>query len=332
MAKFAVRLITVFSAGLIALTLAAWFFNAWLQEPGPLTTHKTIILPPGLGVQAIADRLVSAGAIHHPTLFKVAVSIRRGDRFLKAGEYELTPGATPEALIDNLILGKTVVHKITVPEGLSVSQVYDLVTETPTLSGRLDKSFSEGSLLPNTYHYSRGHNRNALLQQMETLMKNTLEQLWIERDPNLPLKTPIEGVILASIIEKETSLPQERARISAVFINRLRLGMPLQSDPTVVYGMTQGERPLGRPLKRKDLRDKDNLYNTYRHLGLPPGPIANPGKASLVAALSPLETTELYFVADGQGGHNFAETLAEHNKNVKLWRKHQKQKLDCGAC
>ncbi len=332
MAKFAVRLITVFSAGLIALTLAAWFFNAWLQKPGPLTTHETIILTPGLGVQAIADTLVSAGAIHQPTLFVVAVSIRRGDKFLKAGEYKLTPRATPEAIIDKLILGKTVVHKITVPEGLSVWQVYDLVTKTPTLSGRIDPRFSEGSLLPNTYHYSRGHDRNALLQKMETLMSNTLEQLWTERDPTLPLKTPIEAVILASIIEKETSLPQERRKISGVFINRLRLRMPLQSDPTVVYGVTQGKQPLGRPLKLQELRDKDNLYNTYRHLGLPPGPIANPGKDSLRAALSPLETTALYFVADGQGGHNFAETLAEHNKNVKLWRKHRKQELDCGAC
>ena len=332
MAKFSVRLIAIFSVGLICLTSTAWFFNGWLQKPGPLRTHETIILSPGLGVQAIADRLVSIGAIHQPTLFRVAVSLRRGDKFLKAGEYQLAPGATPESIIDDLILGKTVIHKVTVPEGLSVSQVYALVTKTPTLSGTINTRFSEGSLLPNTYHYSRGYDRNALLQNMETLMNDTLEQLWIERDPNLPLETPFEAVILASIIEKETSLPQERPRISGVFINRLRLGMLLQSDPTVVYGITQGKQPLGRPLRLHDLRDKDNLYNTYRHLGLPPGPISNPGKASLLAALSPLETPDLYFVADGQGGHNFAETLAEHNKNVKLWKKHRKQELDCGAC
>jgi len=167
---------------------------------------------------------------------------------------------------------------------------------------------------------------------MEALMRDTLDKLWLERDPNLPLKSPLEAVILASIIEKETSLAQERRRISGVFVNRLRLGMPLQSDPTVTYGMTHGKHPLGRPLKRQDLRDSGNPYNTYRHRGLPPGPIANPGKASLVAALSPLETTELYFVADGQGGHNFAETLAQHNKNVALWKKRRKQQLDCGAC
>lgn len=332
MAKFALRLLTFVSAGLACLVLLAWLFHTWLQNPGPLTTHQTIIFPTGLGVKAIADKLVSSGAIDRAILFRVAVAIRSGDKFLKAGEYEFTPGVTPETIVNDLISGKTIVHKITVPEGLSVSQVYDLLNKTSSLSGTIDRTFGEGTLLPNTYHYSRGHDRNAILQQMERLMTETLDTLWIERDPNLPLKTPIEAIILASIIEKETSLPDERARVSGVFVNRLRLGMPLQSDPTVVYGITRGTQPLDRPIKRTDLRDNENLYNTYRHRGLPPGPIANPGKASLVAALSPLETHELYFVADGQGGHNFAETLGEHNQNVELWKKHQKQKLDCGAC
>ena len=163
-------------------------------------------------------------------------------------------------------------------------------------------------------------------------MRDTLTKQWNNRDANLPYSRPLDALILASIIEKETSLPDERRRVAAVFVNRLRLGMPLQSDPTVAYGVTKGKRPLGRPLRLEELRDSTNPYNTYRHLGLPPGPIANPGTASLAAALSPLITDDLYFVANGKGGHNFAKTLSEHNKNVAHWKRYRAQKLDCGAC
>lgn len=332
MARFVSRLMIIGFTGLLVLAGSAWLFNAWLYKPGPLRHQQTIVLPSGLGVQAIANRLLLVGAIESAGLFRVAVALRRGDKFLKAGEYQISPGSSPDTIIKKLISGETVIHKITVPEGLTVSQVYALVAQDTTLSGTINAGVDEGFLLPNTYHYSLDHSRNELLQQMEELMRDTLTNQWNNRDANLPYNKPLDALILASIIEKETSLPNERQRVAGVFVNRLRLGMPLQSDPTVAYGLTNGNGPLGRPLILKELRDSTNPYNTYRHLGLPPGPIANPGTASLAAAMSPLMTDELYFVANGKGGHNFAKTLSEHNKNVARWKKYRTQKLDCGAC
>jgi len=332
MARFVSRLLIIVSSGLLVAGGSAWLFNTWLHKPGPLKNEQTIVLRKGLSVQGIANRLVLVGAIERASLFRVAVRLRRGDKFLKAGEYQIAPGSSPDTIIKNLIIGKTVIHKITVPEGLTVSQVHALVSEAAALSGTIDVKVGEGFLLPNTYHYSLDHGRNEILQQMEKLMRDTLTDHWNKRDPDLPYNRPLDALIIASIIEKETSLPHERRRVAAVFVNRLRLGMRLQSDPTVAYGVTQGKRPLGRPLKLEELRDSTNPYNTYRHLGLPPGPIANPGKASLAAALSPLITDDLYFVADGKGGHNFAKTLSEHNKNVAHWKKYRTQQLDCGAC
>jgi UPF0755 protein len=331
-ARFICRLVIIGSVGLLTIGGSAWLFNTWLHKPGPLRNQQTIVLPPGLSVQAIANRLLLVGAIERAVLFRVAVRLRPGDKFLKAGEYQIAPGSSPDIIIKKLITGETVIHKITVPEGLTVSQVYALVAETTALSGTINIGVEEGFLLPNTYHYSLDHSKNKMLQQMEDLMRDTLRNQWKKRAPNLPYNRPLDALILASIIEKETSLTNERQRVAAVFVNRLRLGMPLQSDPTVAYGVTKGERRLGRPLKLEELRDSTNPYNTYRHLGLPPGPIANPGKASLAAALSPLATDELYFVADGKGGHNFAKTLGEHNKNVARWKKFRTQTLDCGAC
>jgi UPF0755 protein len=233
-------------------------------------------------------------------------------------------------VLDKLVAGDVVLRQVTIPEGLTTAQVLDLLAGVDGLEGTISMPPSEGSLLPETYDYTLGDTREMLIERMRKGMDSLIAELWPKRAAELPLKSPEEAVILASIVEKETGIPAERPRVAAVFVNRLKRGMPLQSDPTVIYGLTRGkvasvangEGILGRKLIRADL-DLDNPYNTYRILGLPPGPIANPGRASLEAVLNPPATTELYFVADGTGGHAFASTLEEHNRNVARWRKLQ---------
>jgi UPF0755 protein len=211
-------------------------------------------------------------------------------------------------------------------EGLYTAEILGHLRRTDGLTGIVRETPKEGELLPETYHYNFGDNRNDLVRRMKVAMKNVSEELWLLREVGLPIKTPLEAIILASIVEKETGLVEERRRVASVFINRLRLGMRLQSDPTVIYGLTNGNRRLSRPLKRKDLKSL-NPYNTYLNKGLPPGPIANPGRASIKAVLNPIESTDLYFVADGKGGHAFSKTLSEHNKNVKVLRKLEREKM-----
>jgi UPF0755 protein len=217
--------------------------------------------------------------------------------------------------------GRTVVRHLTIPEGLTTVEILALLDDAPGLSG--DRSPpAEGTLLPETYNYSWGDSRAGMMARMQKAMAETLAKLWASRAAGLPLATPEAAVTLASLVEKETALAAERPRVAGVFVNRLRLGMRLQSDPTVVYALTAGKGPLGRELTRADL-EVPSPYNTYRIDGLPPGPIANPGRAAIAAALQPLASRELYFVADGSGGHAFASTLEEHNRNVTRWRKLQ---------
>lgn len=225
-----------------------------------------------------------------------------------------------EEALAKLVEGDTVVRKVTVPEGLTSTEIVALINEAEGLSGEIESVPPEGSLLPETFHFTYGDPRNALIERMQADMKRLLDGLWEGRAEDLPISTPEEAVILASIIEKETAVAGERPQVASVFVNRLNRGMPLQSDPTVVYALTDGEGPLGRPLTRQDWK-VDSPYNTYANSGLPPGPIANPGRESLEAALQPAETEFLYFVADGSGGHAFAKTLAEHNRNVAKWRR-----------
>ena len=226
----------------------------------------------------------------------------------------------PRTILRILTAGETLIHKLTVPEGLTGSAVMDLIVSTTALSGEVKTVPTEGSLLPETYHFSRGQNRNDLIARMETAMQATLQDLWGKRRADLPYNSPSEALVMASIIERETGLESERARVAAVFVNRLRLEMPLQSDPTVLYSLTKGSGHLGRPLTRSDLKNVSR-YNTYLHTGLPPGAIANPGRSSIIAALNPEDSDELYFVADGHGGHRFARTLSEHNRNVATFRR-----------
>jgi len=213
---------------------------------------------------------------------------------------------------------------ITIPEGLTSIEIFDLVSAAKDLSGELTVTAAEGSLMPETYSVTLGATRDAFVTRMAVAADAAKAELWPERAPDLPFDTWEEAVTLASIVEKETGVAAERGKVAGVFINRLRIGMRLQSDPTVIYGITQGSGPLGRKLRRSDL-DTDTPYNSYTRAGLPPGPICNPGRAALKAVLNPVETDAFYFVADGTGGHAFARTLAEHNRNVAKWRKLQKQ-------
>ncbi len=324
----------LFSLLLILVTAIAgsvWWLEKWLDKPGPLSEPTIATLEPGTGVRSIAQQLTEIEAVDNPYFFVLAVAMSRNHNLLKAGEYEFPKKANPRTILQALIAGETLVHKLTVPEGLTSSEVVELVERTATLSGEVQTLPTEGSLLPETYHFSRGENRNDLIARMETAMQATLRDLWRKRQADLPYDGPSEALVMASIIEKETGLESERARVAAVFVNRLRLEMPLQSDPTVLYSLTKGARHLGRPLARSDLKN-NSTYNTYLHTGLPPGAIANPGRSSIIAALNPEDSEELYFVADGHGGHRFARTLSQHNDNVATFRRARASLKECGKC
>jgi UPF0755 protein len=302
---------------------AAWFWNAF-NTGGPLRDETVLVIPKGSGVNAIADILAGAGVIDNPLVFKLGVKFFAKDQPLHAGEFRFPTAASPRGAMQVLIEGKSVLHRITLAEGWTVREIFDVLAASPLLEGPLPPPPAEGSLLPETYFFVRGDSRGALVERMKGNMADTLAQLWAKRDPKVSLATPAEAVILASIVEKETGLKDERARVAAVFHNRLKKGMSLQSDPTVIYAVTLGKAPLGRDLTYADLK-LDSPYNTYVIAGLPPSPIANPGTAALTAVLHPKSTKELYFVADGTGGHAFAETMDGHIKNVAKWRKLQKQ-------
>ena len=295
-------------------------FNRYLIGDGPNGEETIVLLPRGSGLQAIVHRLDEAGVIHHPWLFQLAVRIGGHDRALKAGEYAFPARVTPSEVIAIVTEGKTVARRITVIEGQTVAEVFRTIDQADGLSGDLPAKPEEGSLLPETYLFSKGDSKAAMVERMEEAMRGVLSEAWEGRADNLPFATPEEALIMASIVDKETGVPEERAQVAAVFVNRLRLGMRLQSDPTIIYGLTKGEGPLDRELTRQDWK-LDDPYNTYRIKGLTPGPIGNPGRLSIEAVMNPDEHDYLYFVADGTGGHAFAETLEEHNQNVARWRR-----------
>lgn len=310
----------------IGLGAVAGRLGERLRAPGPLAEDTIVVLPPGLSLRQVAGLLFDAGAIDEPGLFVAWLRLSGDARRLKAGEY-LIPAAASARRIRNLLRrGDTVVHRFTVAEGLTSKQVVALLRAEPALSGDIAAIPPEGTLLPETYHYSRGDSRSALLERMRAAMERTLLELWDGRAGDLSLATPADALTLASIVEKETAIAAERPRVAAVFVNRLRRGMKLQSDPTVAYGLHGGDPPE-RPLTTADLA-RGTPFNTYVIDGLPPGPIANPGRQSLAAVLNPANTTELYFVADGSGGHAFANSLDEHQRNVRKWRRLQARQRD----
>ena len=304
----------------IILAIAGWLYvHGRFDSPGPLRDERTLVLPQGLGAFDIADRLVEAGVIDDPVLFVAGLWFEDKQHALKAGEYAFEALIAPRGVMEKLVAGDTVVRRLTIAEGMTSAEVVAALNAAPGLEGEIAAAPAEGSLLPETYHYARGDSRAALIERMQSGMASLVDELWSARDPAVGLDDANQAVVLASVVEKETAAAAERPIIAGVFLNRLRVGMRLQSDPTVIYALTGGAGPLGRPLSRADLR-VESPYNTYRHGGLPPGPIANPGRAALAAVLHPVETSALYFVADGSGGHAFAETLAEHNRNVARWR------------
>ena len=304
-----------------AVVIAAWSqLNAYLVNAGPATEETVVVLPRGAGLAEITAALVDARVIDHPWLFRLAVRILDRDRRLKAGEYAFPAGATPQGVIAMLANGETVARRLTVPEGLTVAEILELVASVEALEGQLPPPPEEGSLLPETYFYALGDSRIGLVRRMQAAMQKALDELWPHRAERLPFRTRKEAVILASIVDKETGIAAERDKVAAVFVNRLRRGMRLQADPTVIYGLTEGDGELGRELSRRDW-EHASAYNTYQIDGLPPGPIGNPGRASIAAVLNPAAVDYLYFVADGSGGHAFARTLDEHNRNVAQWRR-----------
>jgi UPF0755 protein len=312
------------AGGLIAILLlagiAAYFGGRAYEAPGPLAAAKIVVIPKGADARDIGSVLAENGVVANGTLFANASYATGRAAGFKAGEYEFAANISPAAAADLIDSGKVYRHKLTIPEGLTAAQIVALIDAAPALDGTIDAEPPEGTLLPDTYFYVMGNTRQELLQRMHRAMEKALSELWAKRAPNLPLASPAEAVTLASIIEKETAKPDERPRVAGVFLERLKLGMKLQADPTVIYVLTRGgAMPMPHPLGHDDLAI-ESPYNTYLDKGLPPTPIDNPGIASLKAALQPDDRGELYFVADGSGRHAFAKTLDEHNKNVAKLR------------
>ncbi|MBM3633056.1 MAG: endolytic transglycosylase MltG [Alphaproteobacteria bacterium] len=291
--------------------------------PGPNNQDVTILIEKGSGLTATADALVSQGVVKYPWGFVAAVIFADKKGALKAGEYLIPAQARPIDIAHILASGKVIVHQVTIPEGLTVTQIIKIVKDVDNLSGEIIRIPEEGALLPETYSYVRGESREKVLSHMRRAMTQALKEVWGSRSADFPLKSPEDLLVLASIIEKETGVAAERPRVAAVFLNRLKKGMKLQSDPTVIYGLTRGEKPLGRLLTLNDLKHVSD-YNTYVIPALPPKPIACPGLKSLQSVVSPAKTPDVYFVADGTGGHAFSATYDQHLQNVKEWRKVQK--------
>ena len=304
--------------GLSAGLLLAFIGAGLVLAPGPHGQNQRISIPKGVSLTFMADDLARQNLVHSSFLFRLLARLSGQASQMRAGEYDVPANASMASIKKILTTGNSVLHAVAVPEGLTSQQVVDLLTELPVLDGAVEVP-SEGSLLPETYHLPRGALRADLIAQMQKAQSDLLASLWPQRVANLPIKTPQEAVILASIVEKETALARERPLIAAVFINRLRKNMRLQSDPTIIYGLVGGVGTLGRPIRRSEIRRQTD-YNTYRIDGLPPTPIANPGRAAIAAVLNPASSEALYFVADGTGGHVFADNLKSHERNVKKWR------------
>ncbi|HPA38957.1 MAG TPA: endolytic transglycosylase MltG [Phenylobacterium sp.] len=305
-----------------ALMWAVWTY----QGPGPAAKAgdvTTVELRRGASLPEIASTLERAGVVRSSAIFIAAAQATGAARQMKAGEYEVPSKASMARILDDIRHGRIVKHQVTIAEGLTSEMVVEILAKKSDLTGEAPAP-AEGSILPETYQYERGEDRAKVLKRMMDARDELLATLWARRQPGLPFTTPMEAVTLASIVEKETGKASERPRVAAVFLNRLRSGMRLQSDPTIIYGITGG-RPLGRGIRASELAQA-TPYNTYQIDGLPPTPIANPGRAAIAAVLDPPKTDELYFVADGTGGHVFASTLEQHNANVARWRNVERQR------
>ncbi|AHF83307.1 4-amino-4-deoxychorismate lyase [Rhizobium leguminosarum bv. trifolii WSM1689] len=307
----------------VVAVIGFYYATSTYRNPGPLQTNTNFIVRNGAGLAEIASNLERNAIISDARIFRylTATHLSAGES-LKAGEYEIKARASMRDIMELLKSGKSILYSVSFPEGLTVRQMFDRMLQDTVLEGDLPAALpTEGSLRPDTYKFSRGTKRSEIIEQMAAAQQKLVDQIWDKRDSSLPLRSKEEFVTLASIVEKETGVPDERAHVASVFLNRLGKGMRLQSDPTIIYGLFGGEgKPADRPIYQSDLK-RDTPYNTYVIKGLPPTPIANPGKDALEAVANPWKTQDLYFVADGTGGHVFAATLEEHNANVKRWRK-----------
>jgi UPF0755 protein len=326
MRSIAANVLSVLIVAGIVLLAAFEVARQHVAAPGPATEPIRLTVEKGARMGQIADRLAEAGAIDSAALFRLAASYSGRADELKFGEYEIAPGASMDAVLALLTTGGNVNYQVTVPEGRTVAEVVQVLQDADFLTGEIDELPAEGSLLPETYSVSRGDSRADVIRRMQDSMQAALDEAWANREPNLPFASKQELLILASIVEKETR-PHEHGRVASVFVNRLKRGMKLQSDPTVIYGITGGKAPLGRGIKQSELV-AETPYNTYAIAGLPPTPIANPGRESILATANPENTRYLYFVADGSGGHAFATSLDEHNRNVAEWRRIERQQAE----
>ena len=303
------------AAAIIAVLLAGNFLYGW-NASGPLEEQRTIVIKSGSSLATAAAAMESEGVIRSADAFLTRAKILGGSEPIKAGEFEIPAGASNAAILDILQGGKTVQRLVTIPEGTPSIIVHEKLMAEKLLKGDIPVP-AEGSILPDSYSFERGEPRAAVLLRMQKAMQDTIAELWPKRSSSTIAETPKEAIILASIVEKETALARERRTVAGVYSNRLRKNMMLQADPTIIYPITRG-KPLGRRIRQSEIAQV-NDYNTYAMVGLPRGPIANPGRASIEAVLNPAKTNALYFVADGKGGHVFAETLEQHNRNVEKW-------------
>ncbi len=318
-------LLTLFVALALAGVFAFTMLEREVTAKGPLQNDKVVLIPRNTSTGEIARILKEEGVVNQPFLFETYALLNRQRGQLKAGEFQFKAGTSIEEAIDTLVQGKAILHAITIPEGLTSDQIVARLYENEILSGDIAETPREGTLLPDTYKFERGTTRQQIVSTMQAAQRQALNQIWQRRSADLPIKSPQELVILASIVEKETGRADERTRVAGVFINRLMKRMKLQSDPTIVYGLVGGKGTLGRGIMRSEI-ETATPYNTYVIEGLPPGPIANPGRAALEAVANPSRTKDLYFVADGSGGHTFAETYDQHQRNVTRWRQLEKAK------
>ncbi|MEE8438727.1 MAG: endolytic transglycosylase MltG [Micropepsaceae bacterium] len=317
--RLIIGFVFLISLGIALAVGALRFEESNFAAPGPAGMATILTISTGAPLQQIATQLESAGVLEDAFLFRIGVMRREAATELKAGEYLIPANASMARVLEMLRDHEAIQHRITIAEGLTSTMALAIVLGDPILIGEAEEVPPEGSLLPETYLFERGTTRQQIIERMRQSQVDLLAELWPTRNPDLPFDTMEDAIILASIVEKETSLASERPRIASVFVNRLRIGMRLESDPTIIYGLTGGE-PLGRGLRVSEI-EAPNEYSTYQIDRFPPTPICNPGRDAIAAVLNPADGDELYFVADGTGGHAFARTYNEHLRNVAAWRR-----------
>ncbi len=323
-------IMSILLVGLVGSLLGFVYARQAFVAPGPLQQDRAVFIERGSTAEAVAQTLERNGVINSALVFSGAVQVYgvRGD--LKWGEYLFPKGVSTAEALAIVLEGKPIEYRITIPEGLTSEQIVGRLRDNDVLTGDIARIPREGSLLADTYRFTRGTSRQQMIDQMTQFQARLVQQIWARRSPDLPIRTPEELVILASIVEKETGKAEERPRVAGVFVNRLTRRMRLQSDPTIIYGIVGGRGALGRPILQSDIQ-RLTPYNTYQIDGLPPTPIANPGRAAMEAVANPARHRDIYFVADGTGGHAFAETLEQHNRNVANWRRIERERAEASG-